>query len=224
MTEPTVGQVFRAYAVVAMAATAAWIFDLGVSVVLLPLTGHEDTFAGPGTIAEPTAWAGFAVLLGVFWVAVEWWLPRQRLWQTLVMAGFSALVGFGYLIGDPSGASTMPLRLQGLLLIMPIGLVLPVVADFIDRMFATLRWWWMAAIAVAAFIQTLAVLGAFAERVGNVPVVYPAVTGLLFSVLTVIRWSRSEEEAKGSPAVRRLAVALVVAMALVGLATGLVAM
>lgn len=221
MIEPTVGRVFRAYAVAAMAAGAGFLFGLVVSVPLLPLTTHQDTFDGPGTISEPTAWAGFAVAMGFFWVALEWWLP-QRYWiQALAMAGLTSIVGLGYLIGDPNGVSTLTLRLQGLFLVAPIGLVLPMVAGYVDRLFADLRWYWMAAIAVVLLAQWLFTVAAFAERIGNVPVVYPAVTGLLFSALTVIRWSRTEEEAKGSPAVRRLATSLVVATVLVGLATGL---
>lgn len=222
MNEPIAGQVFRAYAVAAMAAGAAMLLDMIAWLPLLRLTAHEDPIAGPGTIAGPVAWGGFCVVAAAFWVALEWWLPRRWLIQAALMGVLVSLLGYGYLIGDPTGASTFPLRLQGLAFVVPIGLVIPAAALFTDRLFKTMRWYWMAAIAVGFFVQNLATLAAFAGRIGNVPVVYPILTGLLFSALTIIRWSRSEEEAKESPVVRRLATTLIVAIALVGLATGFV--
>lgn len=218
--DPLTRHVVREYAVALMAAVAAWLAGLVAVVVLQPLGGHEDLLVETGTLAPPEAWMGFAAFLGATWVAIAPWLPERTWQQALVMGALGASMGFGYLVGGPDGATSLGLRLEGWILIVPLGVVLVPAGLSIDRVFATLRWTWMALIALVLMVQLVVSLGALAERISYVPLFYPLATGFLFSAATILRWAAPETAERDGGAVLTLGRVLVASLAAIGLMTG----
>lgn len=179
----------------------------------------EDDITNPETIADPLAWAGYALVLAVVWVALRPWIP-QMTWRAAVGFGLlGAVIGIGYLIGNDEGGSSLSLRIQGLALVFPMGFTMPLIAQPIDRIFAGVHWAWMAVIAIGIALLSIPNLVALTERIKLVPIVLPLATAFVLAAATAMRWETAA--VFDDDRAHRIGVGLILALVALGALTAI---